>query len=232
MAVPPGVATLATPGGVNPRKFQPFHELCRWHRPCSLLPLSRIKRGVTPMRPALCGLTVLALALAPAVSTAQSTADAPKPATGSVMKDSWITTKAKSSLVFDKRVAASRVKVETYAGVITLRGKVSSVEERNAAEEVARDISGVTAVTNALQVVPDDQRKVVEAKDDGIEKAVKGRLEKDASLKDAGISVRSDNSVVTLMGTAPDRKSKAHASDVVRSVPGVRAIRNELAQKD
>jgi hyperosmotically inducible periplasmic protein len=184
------------------------------------------------MRLALCGLTVLALALAPAVSTAQATADAPKPGTGSVMKDSWITTKAKSSLVFDKRVAARRVKVETYAGVITLRGKVSSVEERNAAEEVARDISGVTAVTNALQVVPDDQRKVVEAKDEGIEKAVKGRLEKDASLKDAGISVRSDNSVVTLMGTAPDRKSKAHASDVVRSVPGVRAIRNELAQKD
>ena len=157
------------------------------------------------MRLALCGLTVLALALAPAVSTAQSTADAPKPATGSVMKDSWITTKAKSSLVFDKRVAARRVKVETYAGVITLRGKVSSVEERNAAEEVARDISGVTAVTNALQVVPDDQRKVVEAKDEGIEKAVKGRLEKDASLKDAGISVRSDNSVVTLMGTAPEK---------------------------
>jgi osmotically-inducible protein OsmY len=88
----------------------------------------------------------------------------------------------------------------------------------------------VTAVTNALQVVPDDQRKVVEAKDEGIEKAVKGRLERDASLKD--ISVRSDNSVVTLMGTAPDRKSKAHASDVVRGVPGVRAIRNELAQKD
>jgi osmotically-inducible protein OsmY len=184
------------------------------------------------MRLVLCGLAVLALALAPAVSTAQSTADAPKPGTGHMMKDSWITTKAKSSLVFDKRVAARHIKVETYAGVITLRGKVSSVEERSAADEIARGIGGVTAVSNALQVVPDDQRKVVEAKDEGIEKAVKGRLDQDASLKEAGISVRSDNSVVTLMGTAPDRKSKAHASDVVRSVPGVRAIRNELAQKE
>jgi osmotically-inducible protein OsmY len=135
-------------------------------------------------------------------------------------------------MVFDKRIAGRRVKVETYAGVITLRGLVSSPAERSAAEEIARGISGVTAVSNALQVVPDDQRKVVQAKDDGIEKAVKGRLEQDASLKEAGISVRSDNSVVTLMGTAPDRKAKAHASDMVRGVPGVRAIRNELAQKD
>jgi osmotically-inducible protein OsmY len=184
------------------------------------------------MRLVLCGLTVLALALSPAVSTAQQTADAPKPGTGHMMKDSWITTKAKSSLIFDKRVAGRHVKVETYAGVITLRGKVSSAEARSAAEEIARGIGGVTAVSNALQVVPDDQRQVVEAKDDGIAKAVKGRIDKDAGLKDAGISVRSDNSVVTLMGTAPDRKSKAHASDVVRGVPGVRAVRNELAQKD
>src|SRR5262245_40944499 len=193
MAVPPGGATPAAPGAAAPGHSSRSPCFARWHRPCSLLPLvtsGREERRLTPMRLALCGLTVLALALAPAVSTAQSTAGAPKPATGSVMKDSWITTKAKSSLVFDKRVAARRVKVETYAGVITLRGKVSSVEERSAAEEVAGGISGVTAVTNALQVVPDDQRKVVEAKDDGIEKAVKGRLEKDASLKDAGISVR------------------------------------------
>jgi hyperosmotically inducible periplasmic protein len=184
------------------------------------------------MRLVLCGLTVLTLALSPAVSMAQSTADAPKPGTGHMMKDSWITTKAKSSLIFDKRVAGRHVKVETYAGVITLRGKVSSAEERSAAEEIAGGTGGVTAVSNALQIVPDDQRKVVEAKDEGIEKTVKDRIDKDASLKDAGISVRSDNSVVTLIGTAPDRKSKAHASDVVRGVPGVRAVRNELAQKE
>ena len=185
------------------------------------------------MRLVLCSLTVLALALSPAAAMAQSTtADAPKPGTGHMMKDSWITTKAKSSLVFDKRVAGRHVKVETYAGVITLRGKVSSAQERSAAEEIARGTGGVTSVSNALQVVPDDQRKSVEAKDEGIEKALKGRLYKDASLKEAGISVRSDNSVVTLIGSAPDRKSKAHASDVARGVPGVRGVRNELAQRD
>ncbi|PYM74410.1 MAG: transporter, partial [Candidatus Rokuibacteriota bacterium] len=98
----------------------------------------------------MCSLTVLALALSPAAAMAQTTtADAPKPGTGHMMKDSWITTKAKSSLMFDKRVAGRHVKVETYGGVITLRGKVSSAEERSAAEQIARGISGVTSVSNA-----------------------------------------------------------------------------------
>jgi len=43
--------------------------------------------------------------------------------------------------------------------------------------------------------------------------------------------VRSDNSVVTLRGKVSDPKVKSHASDVVRGVPGVRAVRNELGLK-
>jgi len=84
-------------------------------------------------------------------------------------------------------------------------------------------------VSNALQIVPDEQRKAVDAKDDGIETAIRERLLKDTQLKDAAIKVRSDNSVVTLRGKIQDPKAKSHASDVVRGIPGVRAVRNELA---
>ena len=35
--------------------------------------------------------------------------------------------------------------------------------------------------------------------------------------------------VVTLRGKVQDPKAKSHASDVVRGVPGVRSVRNELA---
>ncbi len=189
-------------------------------------------------------LTVVAIALSPAISLGQSTpadtrkaekADEPtRPAeggAGQMMKDSWLTTKAKIALVTDKRVKARHIKVETQGGVVTLRGKVASAEERTAAEEVARGISGATSVNSALQVVPEEQRKLVDAKDDGIEKTVKGRLDKDEYLKDTGIKVRSDNSVVTLIGKVPDHKTRARASDLTRGVPGVRAVRNELAQK-
>jgi hyperosmotically inducible periplasmic protein len=193
------------------------------------------------MRSVLLFLTVVGLALSPALSTAQSrTADArpaarvdepTKPAdagAGQVMKDSWLTTKTKTALVTDKRVKARRITVETQGSVVTLRGKVATAAERLAAEEVAKGVAGVKSVSNALQVVPEVQRKLVDAKDAEIEKAVKERLERDHGLKDADIKVRSDNGVVTLLGKAPDAKTKTHAADLTRGVPGVRALRDEL----
>jgi len=196
------------------------------------------------MRRVLLVLAAIALTLPPAVSLAQSpTADVRKTAkaeeptrptgdgAGQVMTDSWLTTKTKMALTKDDRTKARHIKVETQGAVVTLRGKVSSAEERTAAEEIARRITGVASVSNALQIVPNDQRKSVDAKDDGIETAVRERLEKDAQLKDAGIKVRSDNSVVTLRGKVSDPKAKIRASDVVRGVPGVRSVRNELALK-
>ncbi len=186
-------------------------------------------------------LAVIVLALSPAVSPAQSKttdarqgakADAPtQPAeagAGQAMKDSWLTTKTKMALVKDKRVQARRITVETQGGIVTLRGKAASAAERTVAGGIANGIDGVRAVSNALQVVPEAQPKYVDAKDDEIKKAVKERLATDEGLRDADIRVRSDNSVVTLMGHAPDAKTKAHAAALTRRVPGVKAVRNEV----
>ena len=194
------------------------------------------------MRRALLILATIALMLPPTVLLAQSPSpevkktakadEATKPSgdgAGQTMKDSWITTKTKLALTTDGRTKARHISVETQGAAVMLRGKVSSAEERAAAEEIARGISGVASVSNALQIVPDDQRKTVDAKDDGIETAIRERLMNDAQLKSAGIKIRSDNSVVTLRGKVTDPKAKSHASDVVRGVPGVRAVRNELA---
>jgi len=173
------------------------------------------------MRRGLLALTAIAtaLALSPATSGAGE------------MKDSWVTTKAKMAMVKDDRVKARRVKVETQDGIVTLRGKVASVDEKTAAEEIARGIDGATSVSNALQVVPDDLRPSVDAKDEELAKTVKARLDKEDRLKEAGIQVRADNSVVTLIGKIADPKLKTRAADLTRGVPGVKAVRNELAQK-
>lgn len=193
------------------------------------------------MKKALLILATITLMLPPAVLLAQQSptpevkktakADETKSNTGAgqTMKDSWITTKTKMALTTDGRTKARRISVETHGGVIMLRGKVSSAEERAAAEDIARGISGATGVSSALQIVPDDLRQAVDAKDDTIETAIRERLLKDTQLKDASIKVRSDNSVVTIRGKVQDPKAKSHASDVVRGVPGVRSVRNELA---
>jgi len=196
------------------------------------------------MRRALLILATIALMLPPTALLAQSPSpevkktakadEAAKPSgdgAGQTMKDSWITTKTKLALATDGRTKARHISVETQGAAVMLRGKVSSPQERAAAEEITRGISGVASVGNALQIVPDDQRKTVDAKDDGIETAIRERLMNDTQLKDAAIKVRSDNSVVTIRGKVSDPKAKSHASDVVRGVPGVRSGRNELGLK-
>ena len=182
------------------------------------------------MKIALLFLVLTALLMCPAVSTAQS-----PPATeskgGSEVKDSWITSKTKMALVTDKRVKARQIKVETLAGVVTLRGKVASGDERMAAEEITKGIDGVKSVRNTLEIVPEPKRKALDAKDDEVTKAVRNRLDGDGQLQGASIRVRADNGMVTLMGTVPTARAKDRAGEVVRKVPGVRAVRNELQLK-
>jgi hyperosmotically inducible periplasmic protein len=191
------------------------------------------------MRSALRFLVLTALFVYPAVSAAQSAttpATTPAPATDSSggtlgVKDSWITSKAKMKLVADKRTKARQIKVETQSGVVTLRGKVASGDERAAAEEITKGVDGVKAVRNTLEVVPEMKRKAADAKDDEITKSVRDRLAADEQLKSTTIRVRADNGMVTLMGTVPTVKVKDRAAELARKTPGVRAVRNELQLK-
>jgi hyperosmotically inducible protein len=181
-------------------------------------------------------LVVLALgvvALAPTIGLAQSESPRPEPQSGDSggeqpIKDSWITSKTKMSLVSDKRVKARRITVETLNGVVLLRGKVATAEERSAAEQVARGIDGVRSVSNMLQVVPEAQRKASDARDAALKKAISQRFDADEGLKSADVKVRVDHGVITLMGTVPDARLKARATELATRVQGVRSVRNEL----
>jgi hyperosmotically inducible protein len=146
-------------------------------------------------------------------------------------KDSWITAKTKIALYADDRVSGSDVNVDTQNGTVTLRGKVATTDQKRAAEEVARTVDGVTTVRNDLQVVSTTERKVVNAEDKDLKNAVQSRIKQDARLKSADIDVRVDAGVVTLTGDVKDLGARARASEVARSVPGVRAVKNELQEK-
>ena len=183
------------------------------------------------MRIALLFLVSTVLLASPALSFAQSTTPADSKGGGNEVKDSWITSKTKLALITDSRTKARRIKVETHRGVVTLRGKVASGEERGAAEEITKRVDGVASVRNTLEIVPEMKRKVLETKDDEVTKSVQNRLATESQLKDAAIRVRTDNGMVTLMGTVPTMQAKTRATDVVRKVPGVRGVRNELEAK-
>jgi hyperosmotically inducible periplasmic protein len=67
-------------------------------------------------------------------------------------KDTAITTEIKTALARDKNVASSGIHVDTIAGVVTLKGSVSSREVAQHAAQVAEQIDGVKSVNNQLMV--------------------------------------------------------------------------------
>jgi len=143
-----------------------------------------------------------------------------------VVSDSWITSKTKIALYSDERVKGTQISVDTKDGVVHLRGKVDSDAAKTAAADVAKGIDGAKSVKNDLQVVAPSSRKAVDANDKDIAKSVETKLKKDTSLKK--VDVRTDGGVVTLTGEVPNISASARASEMARSVAGVKSVKNEL----
>jgi osmotically-inducible protein OsmY len=144
------------------------------------------------------------------------------------LSDSWITSKTKIALFADDRVKGRQVHVETRSGVVMLRGKVDSSEAKAAAADVAKGIEGVKGVKNELQVVAPSERAAVNADDKQISRSVEDRFKQDPQLKNAKIDAQVNAGVVTLTGEVKSIDTSARASEVARSIPGVRYVTNDL----
>ena len=144
------------------------------------------------------------------------------------MTDSWVTAKTKIALFSDDRVKGRQVSVETQNGIVTLRGKVDSNEAKAAATEIAKSTEHVKSVRNELQVVAPSQRDRVDADDKQISKSVEQRFKQDPQLKSAKIDAKVDAGVVILTGEVKSLDTSARASEVARSIPGVRYVKNDL----
>jgi len=66
--------------------------------------------------------------------------------------DALLATAVHEALAKDRRVDAQQVRVEARDGAVRLLGEVDTNEERDAAGEVARRVSGVRRVDNELTV--------------------------------------------------------------------------------
>jgi len=72
--------------------------------------------------------------------------------TGQIIDDATVTASVQGKLTADKLSNFSRINVDTDRGVVTLNGVVRSAEEQSRAEELARQVDGVTKVNNNLQL--------------------------------------------------------------------------------
>jgi hypothetical protein len=66
--------------------------------------------------------------------------------------DSWITTRIRSSLLFEKDLYSLNYTVETVNGVVYLTGIGQDEVEINRVVEVARNVGGVKKVVNHVKV--------------------------------------------------------------------------------
>lgn len=65
---------------------------------------------------------------------------------GDTVNDTWITSKVKSSYLFNRNLSGMDIEVETNNGQVTLAGEVANDTEKALAVEVAENIRGVNGV--------------------------------------------------------------------------------------
>lgn len=130
-----------------------------------------------------------------------------------------------AELSWDPQVDSTRIAVATEGGRVILRGTVSSVRQKRAAQRAAQRVHGVTDVSSYLkvQVSDEDRRADAELQADVL------RAFTLSSVIPATVDARAAGGVVTLSGTAVWQHQRDEAESVCASVPGVTAVDDEIA---
>ncbi len=71
---------------------------------------------------------------------------------GQTLDDQRITSVVKTKLIAESDVAARNINVDTFKGVVTLRGFVKTPAERDRAVQLAEGVSGVLGVESRLTI--------------------------------------------------------------------------------
>jgi len=96
----------------------------------------------------------VAFALNAGAQTTTGTVSGSSETLGQHVDDATITTKVKAELLGAKNVKSQHIHVKTRKGVVSLTGTVPTAEDRDNADQVAQNVSGVESVKNHLKVRP------------------------------------------------------------------------------
>lgn len=77
------------------------------------------------------------------------------------VRDSWISTRLRTALTFDKNVQSINYSIDTVQGVIYLMGYAQNEEEHHHVTEIARRISGVKQVVSYVKLVGIDPNDTI-----------------------------------------------------------------------
>lgn len=135
--------------------------------------------------------------------------------------DTDIAQRAANIIAWDVTVPDA-VKVKVERGWVTLSGMVHWQFQRQAAETAIRKLSGVTGVSNLIELQP-------QAHSYDVKKAIEEALKRNAEVEAANIRVKVGNdNTVTLEGKVNAWHERSIAERAAWSAPGVKAVDDRL----
>ena len=140
------------------------------------------------------------------------------------------------ALTHSPELGGKSIGVKVDNGVVTLSGSVETPAQRNGAEQTARAIDGVTGITDNLSVVnpeaptepPATSASPVEPTGGDIAKRVEFELYRTGAFDTLSMTVRAQESSITLSGTVRSRAEQLLAERIARDTPGVKQVVNQL----
>jgi hyperosmotically inducible protein len=125
---------------------------------------------------------------------------------------------------------------DVKGSLVTLNGKVSTPVEKELADTLAKDVDGVTSITN--NIIVDENVKAQETKsfaqkvaDVSTTARVKSRFLWSRGVPAMSINVDTVNDVVALKGAVDSESEKKLAEKLAKSTKGVRRVENKLLVK-
>ena len=136
----------------------------------------------------------------------------------------------KATLLFHRSVSAKNTEVDVKDGIVTLRGRATSLAQKDLTSEYARDVDGVKDVKNEMTVaapVEKEARTTKEKIDDvSVAALVRMALLLHHSTNALYTTVAVRRGVVTVGGRAATEAQKALVTRLVKDVNGVKKVKN------
>jgi len=179
------------------------------------------------MKKTLVALIASSVVLSMAACSSTRTQRAP----GEQVDDAALLTSVKSALVANKVTDAGEINVDVNRGTVKLAGFVDTDKEKTAAGDVARHVKGVQTVQNDITVHKQNESTGDYIDDSVLTAKVKTALIESPETKAHQINVETDHGVVQLSGFVDNAAAKTAATNVAKSVTGVKSVKNELSVK-
>jgi hyperosmotically inducible protein len=131
----------------------------------------------------------------------------------------------------NSNLSAVSVSQDRDKGVMTLKGDVPSEDQKNQAENAAKQAAPDYTVANEIGVRPPGENNagsVASNLDSAIEDNYKAMIKAHAVLNDQSIHCSAKNGTLVLKGTVKTAKQKKEAEDLAKKVPNVQQVVNEI----